>query len=239
MKWALLRLIRRLCWLALACALVIAKPWNWVAPQWRPWAPLELHHPLTTITRVKLARLRSEPQQCLALLATAPRHSLDYLALDDYTPVDNCPLSNVVRVRSTGIKFNASFTLSCPLLVRWLMFEEQALQPIALRHQGSPVTSIEHYGTFACRNVYGRETGRRSQHATASAFDVAAFTFENGETASVLQDWDAEDDPANREFLHEVHDEACKYFGTVLGPDYNQPHENHFHLDTSNFNLCR
>jgi hypothetical protein len=123
--------------------------------------------------------------------------------------------------------------------VRWLMFEQQALQPLALKHQGSPVTQVEHFGTFACRNVYGRETGRRSQHSTASAFDVAAFTFGNGEVASVLDDWKTEDDPANAAFLQEVHTEACKYFGTVLGPDYNQPHENHFHLDTSSFDLCR
>jgi hypothetical protein len=25
----------------------------------------------------------------------------------------------------------------------------------------------------------------------------------------------------------------------VLGPDYNQPHENHFHFDMSGFGFCR
>ena len=28
-----------------------------------------------------------------------------------------------------------------------------------------------------------------------------------------------------------VHDDACKTFGTVLGPDANEAHKNHFHLD--------
>ena len=46
-----------------------------------------------------------------------------------------------------------------------------------------------------------------------------------------------EDDPkeaakvAASEFLHHAHDDACKLFGTVLGPDTNAAHHDHFHLD--------
>jgi hypothetical protein len=46
-----------------------------------------------------------------------------------------------------------------------------------------------------------------------------------------------EDDPkeatkiAASQFLHQAHDDACKLFGTVLGPDTNAAHHNHFHLD--------
>jgi hypothetical protein len=32
-------------------------------------------------------------------------------------------------------------------------------------------------------------------------------------------------------FLRAIHDGACKDFGTVLGPEANEPHRNHFHLD--------
>ena len=35
---------------------------------------------------------------------------------------------------------------------------------------------------------------------------------------------------ANR-FLHEVHASACRTFATVLGPEANTAHENHFHFD--------
>jgi hypothetical protein len=238
-KQATFKLIRVAGWLLLVGGIVVTRPWEFLPPQWKPWAPLRLDHPPNAMTRAKLARLQQEPETCLEILATMPQGKLDYLPLEDYTPVASCPLTNVVRVKSTALEFNAPFTLSCPLLVRWLMFEQQALQPLAVKHQQSPVTQVDHFGTFACRNVYGRETGRRSQHSTASAFDVAAFTFENGEVVRVMDDWDADDDPEKSAFLHELHEEACKYFGTVLGPDYNQPHENHFHLDTSSFNLCR
>jgi hypothetical protein len=33
------------------------------------------------------------------------------------------------------------------------------------------------------------------------------------------------------EFVRKVHDDACGSFGTVLGPDANEAHKDHFHLD--------
>lgn len=38
-------------------------------------------------------------------------------------------------------------------------------------------------------------------------------------------------DPKRTRFLREAHTTACKYFGTVLGPEANRDHQNHFHLD--------
>ena len=41
------------------------------------------------------------------------------------------------------------------------------------------------------------------------------------------------DVPADRKarFLKDIHDSACRIFGTVLGPEANRAHENHFHVD--------
>lgn len=33
------------------------------------------------------------------------------------------------------------------------------------------------------------------------------------------------------QFLHDVHDSACRIFGTSLGPESNEAHRNHFHVD--------
>jgi hypothetical protein len=33
------------------------------------------------------------------------------------------------------------------------------------------------------------------------------------------------------QFLRAIHDGACREFGTVIGPEANDPHRNHFHLD--------
>jgi hypothetical protein len=38
--------------------------------------------------------------------------------------------------------------------------------------------------------------------------------------------------PASRQaFLRRIHTGACRHFGTVLGPEANEAHRNHFHLD--------
>jgi hypothetical protein len=39
------------------------------------------------------------------------------------------------------------------------------------------------------------------------------------------------DAASKQRFLKEIHASACKYFGTVLGPEANNAHKNHFHLD--------
>ena len=36
---------------------------------------------------------------------------------------------------------------------------------------------------------------------------------------------------AESQFLHKLHAGACQIFGTVLGPEANEAHRDHFHLD--------
>jgi hypothetical protein len=219
--------------------LMAARPWQYLPPAWNPEAPVAITHSMNPVTLWKLSRLGRSPGQCLEVLASVPTDAVDYLPLADYTPVASCPLSNVVRVRNTSVGFNAPFTVACPLLVRWIMFEQQRLQPLALQHLDSKISSIEHYGSFACRNINGRNSGRRSRHATASALDVAEFRLDNGVVVNVRRDWDNVDAPRSSEFLHDVHESACAYFGTVLGPEYNGLHADHFHFDTGGFPFCR
>ncbi len=101
---------------------------------------------------------------------------------------------------------------------------------------GSPLARIETMGSYACRNVAGSD--RRSAHATAGAVDVSGFVLEDGRRISLSRDWNG-GDPATREFLRVVHRSACKRFGTVLGPDYNRAHEDHFHLEGTGAKFCR
>ena len=101
---------------------------------------------------------------------------------------------------------------------------------------GSPLDSIETMGSYACRNIAG--SNRRSAHATAGAIDVSAFVLEDGRRISLKAGWNG-GTRAEREFLRVVHRSACKRFGTVLGPDYNRAHEDHFHLEGSGSKFCR
>ena len=231
MKPIVRRLIKWSVILAAIAGIWLTEPWQRLPPQWNPWTPLDVSHPMTPVGKWKLSQLKDDPLLCRAVLETAPTESLDYLPLEDYTPVEGCPLTNVVRINRSQVSYNSPFTVTCPLAVSWLMFEHHKLQPLAREHLGSPVTRVDHFGSFACRNIYSREQGRRSQHATANAFDVAAFQLSSGTSVAILRDWDNVEAPEKSVFLKELHEAACQYFGTVLGPDYNQPHEDHFHLE--------
>ncbi len=108
----------------------------------------------------------------------------------------------------------------------WL---EQAVQPAAERLFNQDVQTIEHYGAYSCRRLYGRDEGPWSEHATGNAVDISGFILADGTRVSVLGDWDGES--AKAEFLRTVRDGACSGFSTVLSPDYNAAHADHFHFD--------
>jgi hypothetical protein len=93
---------------------------------------------------------------------------------------------------------------------------------------GSGLRSIETFGSFSCRDVAG--TGRRSAHAHAGAIDVSGFVLEDGRRVVVREAWHGAN-PQERAFLRAVQASACRRFGTVLGPDYNAAHADHFHLE--------
>jgi hypothetical protein len=54
---------------------------------------------------------------------------------------------------------------------------------------------------------------------------------------SVLDDFYGKD--AKGDFLREVRQRACDLFDVTLGPDYNEAHKNHFHVDVGGDHACR
>ncbi|MCD9116199.1 MULTISPECIES: extensin family protein [Pseudomonas] len=209
---------------------------GWVAlpPQWNPWAPLDVNLAPNLLTRFKLMALRNDPQLCDQALATS---GLRTARQADSGANSTCPLTNVLRVQGGEVALSSSFLASCPLAVAFALFERHGLQPAAMAVYGQKVTRVDHLGSFACRNMYGRESGARSQHATASALDIAGFRLADGRTVSVLRDWPK--DNADARFLRQARDGACDMFSVVLSPDYNAAHRNHFHLDVGPWWICR
>ncbi|MDD2033296.1 extensin family protein [Pseudomonas sp. N-137] len=208
--------------------------WLSVPAQWNPWAPLDVNAPPNLLTRYKLMALRNDPQLCDQALATS---GLRATRQADSSPQASCPLSNVLRVQGGEVALSSSFLASCPLAVAFALFERHALQPAAQATYGQKVVQVDHLGSFACRNMYGRESGARSQHATASALDIAGFRLADGRRVNVLKDWPK--DNTHAQFLRQVRDGACDVFNVVLSPDYNAAHRNHFHLDVGPWWICR
>lgn len=227
-------------WLPLALLAALALAW-WQRPDllafvprdWRAWTPLDVREPPGRFTRLKLDRLERDPLACLDALAQAGGA---YRVLPGRELGPGCAQRNAVQVRRTGLHVEP-FVLSCRAAVSLALWERHALQPAAQRHFGMPAARLEHYGSYACRNVYGRERGRRSQHATADALDVAGIVLADGRRLRVLDGWPATD--ARAAFWRELHRGACPWFDAVLGPDYNAAHRDHLHLDRGAYRACR
>jgi hypothetical protein len=128
----------------------------------------------------------------------------------------------------------ASFALTglgpvtCPLAETTAAWARFGVDRAARQVLGSALARIETFGSYSCRDVAG--SSRRSAHATAQAIDVSAFVLADGRRVSVLGDW-TDGTLQERQFLRLVHQSACRRFGTVLGPDYNAAHKDHFHVE--------
>jgi hypothetical protein len=199
-------------------------------PELFPWTKLSLADPIGPFTGNKLAALTGNAQRCRALLRSAG------LAETSFTQPAGAPrqcrFDDGVRIRPEADRsidyVPAGLVTSCPVAAALALWERDVVQPAARRHFGQRVVRIDHAGSYSCRRLYGRVEGRFSEHATADAIDVLAFRLDDGRRITVLDDWRDGTDAA---FLHEVRDGACDLFSTVLSPDYNTAHADHFHFD--------
>lgn len=224
-------LILLLCGLA---TLSVWRGWVDVPPRWNPWSPLDVRAEPNLLTSFKLGRLQDDPALCDQALATS---TLRYSRQADSPASARCPLSNTLRIQGGDVALSSSFLASCPLAVAYAMFEYHSLQSTAQNVLGQRITRVDHLGSFACRNIYNRSEGRLSQHASANALDIAGFRLADGQRIDLLKDWN--DSGTKGRFLKELQQAACTHFNTVLGPEYNAAHRNHFHLDMGLWRVCR
>ena len=234
-----LRRMRRFLLLSILLIALCALAWQRGAPHVDdrnlPWTPLQAEQAPNWLTGYKLARFEDDTPACLRFLEDS---HLNFSPLEDRTTGAGCGFQDAVRIESGALDYSGAFSLSCPMAASLAVFQRHELQDAARSMLGSTVTRIDHYGSYACRNLYGRDSGRRSEHATANAFDFAGVRLADGRRISVAADWNADTEEAR--FLHEIHDRACRYFSTVLGPGYNAAHADHFHLDRrGGFSVCR
>jgi len=212
--------------------LCLGRGWLELPPAWNPWMPLDVQAPPNLMTPLKLRLVREDPARCTAALATS---ALRWEPVEDRDHGDGCVLSNSVRLRGGPLQLGESFLATCQLAVAFAIFEHHGLQPAAQAVYGQPVVGIEHYGSYACRNIAGSQ--RRSQHATANALRIAGFRLADGRRITLARAWNG--DEREQRFLRLVREAACKPFNTVLGPEYNAAHRDHLHLDMGRARICR
>lgn len=227
---------RRLILLAMLAILVFAG-YTWIKahPEHNPSAPLDLRHPVGMATASKLAALKTDPAECRAVLE---RSEVAYEALDALGE-GVCARKDRIRLESYPLDPDTP-PVTCPVAAALEAWRTKSIEPAAREIFGSDVARIEHLGAYSCRRTYGSEDGPWSEHATANAIDIAAFVLEDGRRIDLIGGWSDESDDEAR-FLRRVRDGACDWFATVLSPDYNAAHADHFHLDQDDrwMGVCR
>lgn len=216
---------RRLIVLGILAALVYAGySWLKAHPEHDPSAPLDLRHPVGMATAGKLAALKDDWQECRAVLT---RSEVAFVALD---PAGEGACARPDRTQLSGFPLAPDTPpTTCAVASAMELWRTRSLEPAAREIFGSELAGIEHLGAYSCRRLYGRSEGAWSEHATGNAIDIAGFRLADGRRISVLGDWSVDDDEAR--FLRRVRDDACEVFATVLSPDYNAAHADHFHFD--------
>ena len=215
-----------------------------------PWKPLDLSRPIGTATGAKVAAFdipRAAAPQVVtqateACMAALRASGVQVERVEDTDDGGFCKVVGAVRITGGTTPLAPSVVMQCPLAVRYVLWDRQVLQPAAREVMGSPVARVDNMGTYSCRRIYGSTevNDRPSEHARANALDVAGVTLEDGRQVSVLADWTGTG-PAGAEgsiLLRRLRDGACRVFSTVLTPDYNDAHRNHFHFDGAPYSLC-
>lgn len=135
---------------------------------------------------------------------------------------------------SGAVVFDKKIDLPKPIKLNCMMliglkpwFESIFLEGI--KYFNSYPNEVQILSSYVCRNRYNNPRARISEHAFANAVDIMGFSIANGENISVLSDWHKK--TKKGKFLNAAHHQGCDNFATVLGPNANSAHRNHFHFD--------
>lgn len=97
-------------------------------------------------------------------------------------------------------------------------------------NRGGGLVAIQVAAHYACRTRNNRPGAKLSEHGKGNAIDISAFILADGTRLTVLNDWNG----SNARVMRRLHASACGPFGTVLGPNSDRFHQDHFHFDTAN-----
>src|SRR5262245_29346732 len=222
--------------LVLVTGVALAFRQGLVPPLLNPLPVIDLAEGHPWLADWRLASIKRHTSVCTRTLK-APH--IDAQQIADGPIGDGCGWANAVRLTTAGGVRAHYDKLTCEMAVALALWLEHEVQPLASEVFGQRVASVRSLGSYACRNIRGNplRINSKSEHATANAADITGFTLADGRAITVGSYWRSEG--AEGRFLRQVHARACDYFRAALGPDYNDAHHDHFHLDRGLVSRCR
>ncbi len=173
---------------------------------------------------------RLSTNQCLINLGQT---QANFTPLPDQSFGAGCSTINTVKLTwlrgdDAHLQLANMGPVTCSLAAAMEGWARFAVDRAARQILGSPLARIDTFGSYNCRNIAGSD--HRSGHATANAVDIAAFVLADGHRITIKSQWST-GTPAEQNFLRVIRTSACRRFATVLTPDYNAAHHDHFHLE--------
>ncbi|RLK11333.1 extensin-like domain-containing protein [Ruegeria conchae] len=142
-----------------------------------------------------------------------------------------CGIKDAVQITSvSGVKLSRPSTMDCGTAQALNKWVDKAVIPTFKRR--GPVVELQVAAHYACRTRNNRKGARISEHGKGRAIDISGFKMADGEVVTVLDGW--RKNPSKKQ-LTKVWRGACGPFGTVLGPNSDRYHRDHFHLDTARY----
>jgi hypothetical protein len=153
--------------------------------------------------------------------------------------IKGCGLSDPVRVTEiSGIKLSSPATLDCTTAKALRSWIDTGAKP-AVGRKGGGLSELKVVASYSCRTRNNQPGAKVSEHGRGRAIDIAGFTLKNGDSTTLLKGWNGR---KYSKILKKMHASACGPFGTVLGPNANKYHKDHFHFDTARYrsgSYCR
>lgn len=150
-----------------------------------------------------------------------------------------CGVPDPVRITSVdGVALSQASIMDCQTAKALNTWVKTGVKP-AVGRLGGGVSSLKIAAHYSCRTRNNQPGAKISEHGKGRAVDVSAINLKNGVSLTVLKGWR---DPAQGKLLKSMHKSACGPFGTVLGPNANKYHQDHFHFDTARYrsgSYCR
>lgn len=172
----------------------------------------------------------------------------DVTIIEQATPKDPaCVIAAPVFLAEAGetpsVDLKPQALLDCEQAQAFTDWVDKVAAPVAQKTFGSKLASLRVASSYMCRRRNNLPTGKLSEHAKGNAIDISAFILEDGREITVADGWKGA--RKERRFLRKVHKGACDRFTTVLGPDGDSYHQDHFHLDigchgrTCTYRICQ